>query len=247
MVLAYVGTRYAGWQVQPGRPTIQGVLEDRLSRMLDETITLFGAGRTDAGVHALGQVASFATARAIPIGGLRRGLNARLPEDIRVMQADEVRASFHARSDALGKDYRYRFAVSETVSPFDAPFVWPVRGRPDVAAMRRAARGFEGRHDFTSLAPADCELTDRVRTLGPIAVEESGSEILLAVRGDGFLRHMIRTLAGTVLEAGLGKRDPGSMPAVIAARDRRAAGVRAPARGLTLVRVLYEESACASS
>jgi tRNA pseudouridine38-40 synthase len=247
MVLAYVGTRYAGWQVQPGRPTIQGTLEEGLSRMLDETVTVFGAGRTDAGVHALGQVASFRTARPVPLEGLRRGLNARLPEDIRVMQADEAGASFHARSDARGKDYLYRYAVAEVVSPFDAPFVWPVRGRPDVPAMRRAARGFEGRHDFTSLAPADCELLDRVRTLGPIAVEESGSEIRLAVHGDGFLRHMIRTLAGTVLEAGLGKRDPDSMPAVLSARDRRAAGVRAPARGLTLVRVLYEEGTCASS
>jgi tRNA pseudouridine38-40 synthase len=253
LTLAYVGTRYAGWQVQPGRPTIQGILEERLARMLDETVTLFGAGRTDAGVHALGQVASFATRRPIPLHGLRRGLNARLPEDIRVMRADEAKASFHARSDARGKDYRYRFALAEVVSPFDAPFVWPVRGRPDLGAMRRAARGFEGRHDFTSLAPADCELEDRVRTLGPIAVEEekAGSGILLSVRGDGFLRHMIRTLAGTVLEAGLGKRDPDSIPAVLRARDRRAAGVRAPARGLTLVRVLYddldpEEAACAS-
>ncbi|HEV8120851.1 MAG TPA: tRNA pseudouridine(38-40) synthase TruA [Candidatus Polarisedimenticolia bacterium] len=247
MVVAYVGTRYAGWQVQPGRPTIQGVLEERLSLMLGETIALAGAGRTDSGVHALGQVASFSTARSIPLDGLRRGLNARLPEEIRVMQASEAKPSFHARSDARGKEYRYRFAVSEVVSPFEAPFVWPLRGRPDAAAMRRAAVAFEGRHDFTSLAPADCELDDRVRTLGPIAVEEKEREIVLSVHGDGFLRHMVRTLAGTVLEAGLGKRDPESMGAVLEARDRRAAGVRAPARGLTLVRVLYDaEGPCAS-
>ena len=114
--------------------------------------------------------------------------------------------------------------------------------------LRRAARAFEGRHDFTSLAPADCELDDRVRTLGPIAVDDLGDEIVLRVRGDGFLRHMIRTLAGTLLEAGLHRRDPESMPAVLEARDRRAAGVRAPAKGLVLVRVQYdEEAACASS
>ncbi|HET8945367.1 MAG TPA: tRNA pseudouridine(38-40) synthase TruA, partial [Candidatus Polarisedimenticolia bacterium] len=162
MTLAYVGTRYAGWQIQPQRPTIQGLLEDRLGRLLRDEVTLFGAGRTDSGVHALGQVASFATTREVPLDGLRRGLNARLPEDIRVLEATRVADSFHARSDARGKEYAYRFSQGEVTSPFRAPFVCPVRGRLDLDAMRRGAAGFEGRHDFTSLAPASIELEDRV-------------------------------------------------------------------------------------
>jgi len=243
MTLAYVGTRYAGWQVQPGRPTIQGVLEDRLARLLQEPITLFGAGRTDSGVHALGQVASFATARGVPLDGLRRGLNARLPEDIRVLEAQEAPDAFHARSDARGKEYAYTFSLGEVTSPFRAPFVCPVRGRLDLEAMRRGAAGFEGRHDFTSLAPASCELEDRVRTITLARIEAApGEEVVLRVRGDGFLRHMIRTLAGTLLDIGRGRRCAEEVPGILAARDRRAAGPCAAARGLTLVKVFYPEA-----
>ena len=239
MTIAYVGTRYAGWQIQPGRPTIQGFLEERLSRQLQEKVTLFGAGRTDSGVHALGQVASLQTTRNVPLGGLRRGLNARLPEDIRVIEADEAPDGFHARSDARGKEYAYRFSRGEVTSPFRAPFVCPVRGELDLEAMRRAAAGFEGRHDFTSLAPASCELEDRVRTITLTRIEEEGDEVVVRVRGDGFLRHMVRTIAGTILDVGRGRRRASDVPAILAARDRRAAGTCAPARGLTLVKVFY--------
>jgi tRNA pseudouridine38-40 synthase len=242
MTLAYVGTRYAGWQIQPQRPTIQGVLEDRLGRLLQEKVTLFGAGRTDAGVHALGQVASFTTERRMPLDGLRRGLNARLPEDIRVRAAEPVADSFHARSDARGKEYAYRYSRGEVTSPFRAPFVCPVRGRLDLDAMRRGAAGFEGRHDFTSLAPASIELEDRVRTITSVGIEEDGEEVVLRVRGDGFLRHMVRTIAGTLLDIACGRRDAAAVPGILEARDRRAAGPCAPARGLTLVRVFYGEA-----
>ena len=242
MTLAYVGTRYAGWQVQPGRPTIQGILEERLSRLLQEKITLFGAGRTDSGVHALGQVASLTTTRQVPLDGLRRGLNAKLPDDIRVLRADAAPDGFHARSDARGKEYVYRFSRGEVTSPFRAPFVCPVRGALDVAAMGRAAAAFEGRHDFTSLAPASCELEDRVRTITLARVEEEGDEVVVRVRGDGFLRHMVRTIAGTLLDIGRGRRAEAGVPAILEARDRRAAGTCAPARGLTLVQVFYAEA-----
>jgi len=242
MRLAYVGTRYAGWQIQPALPTIQGHLEDRLGRLLREKITVFGAGRTDSGVHALGQVASFTTERQVPLDGLRRGLNARLPEDIRVLEAGQVADSFHARSDAQGKEYAYRYSRGEVTSPFRAPFVCPVRGRLDLDAMRRGAAGFEGRHDFSSLAPTSLELEDRVRTIRSIRIEEEGDEVVLKVQGDGFLRHMVRTIAGTLLDIARGVREAGEVPRILAARDRRAAGPCAPARGLTLVQVFYAEA-----
>ena len=241
MTLAYVGTPFAGWQIQPGRPTVQGAIEAALSRMLDEPARLAGAGRTDAGVHALGQVASFTTGRAIPLDGLRRGLNARLPETIRVMAAEEAPAGFHARSDARAKDYRYRLSRAEVVLPFAAPFVTPVHGRLDVGAMREAARRFEGRHDFTSFCPVDCEIEDRRRTMQSSGIEAAGDEIVYEVRGEGFLRHMVRTIAGTLIEVGRGRIRPEEIEAILAARDRRRAGPCAPARGLVLVRVLYDD------
>ena len=241
MTLAYVGTPFAGWQIQPGRPTVQGAIEAALSRMLDEPVRLAGAGRTDAGVHALGQVASLTTGRAIPLDGLRRGLNARLPETIRVMAAEEAPAGFHARSDARSKDYRYRLSRAEVVLPFAAPFVTPVHGRLDVGAMREAARRFEGRHDFTSFCPVDCEIEDRRRTMQSSGIEEAGDEIVYEVRGEGFLRHMVRTIAGTLIEVGRGRIRPEEIEAILAARDRRRAGPCAPARGLVLVRVLYDD------
>lgn len=239
LTIAYVGTRYAGWQIQPARPTIQGLLEDRLSRLLQEKITLFGAGRTDSGVHAMGQVASFATGREVPLGGLRRGVNAILPEDIRILEAERVEDAFHARSDARGKEYAYRYSRGEVTSPFRAPFVCPVRGGLDLEAMRRGAAGFEGRHDFTSLAPASIDLDDLVRTITAVRLEEEGEEVVLRVRGDGFLRHMVRTIAGTLVDIGRGRRRPEEVGAILEARDRRAAGPVAPARGLTLVQVFY--------
>ena len=241
MTLAYVGTRYAGWQVQPARPTIQGVLEDRLSRMLREAVRVAGAGRTDAGVHALGQVASFTTTRIVPLDGLRRGLNARLPEDVRVLRAEPAAEGFHARSSARGKEYRYRIGRAEVTSPFDAPFVWAVRGALDVGAMQRAARVLVGRHDFTSFCRADCEIEDRSRTLRRSEIREEGDQVVYLVEGEGFLRHMVRTIVGTLVEVGRGRRAPEAMAEVLAARDRRAAGVCAPAAGLVLTSVDYGE------
>jgi len=243
MIVSYVGTRFAGWQVQPGRATVQGILEERIARMLQEPVRIAGAGRTDAGVHASGQVANVTISSRIPIAGLLRGLNARLPPDIAVMHAEEVPESFHARADARGKEYLYRITRAERVSPFDAPFVAPVHGRLDVEAMRRAARDLLGTHDFTSFCPADSELEDKVRTLSASEVTENGVEVRYRVVGNGFLRHMVRTLAGTLILAGRGRLDPGSIPHILKARDRRQAGPVAPACGLVLERVLYKKEA----
>ncbi|MEK7798441.1 MAG: tRNA pseudouridine(38-40) synthase TruA [Acidobacteriota bacterium] len=241
MIVAYVGTRYAGWQVQPGRPTIQGVLEDRIARMLRESIRIAGAGRTDAGVHARGQVANFPTGSRIPAGGLVRGLNALLPDDIAVMRAEEVPEAFHARADARGKEYRYRIARAEVVSPFEAPFVAAVRGRLDAVVMRGAARHFLGTHDFTSFCPVASPIEDKVRTLRVSEVTEEEGRVEYRVVGDGFLRHMVRTLVGTLMLVGRGRLDAAAIPHIMAARDRRLAGPVAPARGLVLEQVFYGE------
>jgi tRNA pseudouridine38-40 synthase len=239
MTIAYVGTAYSGWQIQPHRPTIQGVLEERLSRMLPDRPRLAGAGRTDAGVHARGQVANFATACAIPPAGLRRGLNAILPPDIAVLEVEEAPPEFHARANARAKDYRYRIVVGEVVSPFDAPFVLQVRGGLDVAAMRAAAGRLLGTHDFSSFCLAGTEVESRVRTLHLSEVAVEGPAIEYRVRGEGFLRHMVRTIVGTLVDVGKGRRRPEEIGAILAARDRRAAGPSAAARGLVLDRVIY--------
>jgi tRNA pseudouridine38-40 synthase len=241
MIVAYVGTGFAGWQVQPGRPTIQGVLEDRISRLLQEKTSLAGAGRTDAGVHARGQVANFLTGCRIPPDGLLRGLNARLPPAIAVMRVEEADAAFHARADARWKEYRYRIARATVVSPFEAPFVAVVRGGLDVPAMRLASRAFEGRHDFTSFCAADTRVESKVRRVLRSEIEEHDGGVEYRVRADGFLRHMVRTLAGTLIQVGQGRIDVAAIPAILEARDRRAAGLCAPARGLTLEKVSYTE------
>jgi tRNA pseudouridine38-40 synthase len=242
ITVAYVGTRYAGWQVQPGRPTIQGLLEDRLALLVGEPIRIAGAGRTDAGVHARGQVASFTTASPIPLDGLRRGLNARLPADIRVVRAEEAATGFHARTDARAKEYRYRMARGEFVSPFDAPYVTEVRGAIDPGAMREAAAAFLGSHDFGSFCPADCRLENKRRAIDRSEVREDGPFLEYLVRGNGFLRHMVRTMVGTLIDVGQGRRPPGAIGRILAARDRRAAGPCAPARGLVLEQVFYGEA-----
>ena len=241
MIVAYVGTRYSGWQVQPEQATVQGVLEGTIAALLQEKVRLAGAGRTDAGVHAAGQVANFLSPSRIPAEGLRRGLNDRLPEDIRIMRVEETAPGFHARADARGKEYRYRIARAEVVSPFDAPFAAAVRGPLDLAAMRSAAAAFEGRHDFTSFCATQCRIENKERTVSRSDLAESGPFLEYRVRADGFLQHMVRTLVGTLILVGKGRMPSGSIPAILEARDRRAAGPCAPPRGLVLEKVFYEE------
>ena len=243
LLIAYVGTRFAGWQVQPGRPTIQGTLEETLGRMLQETVCLAGAGRTDAGVHARGQVANFPTTSRIPADGLLRGANARLPEDVRILAVDEVDASFHARADALGKEYRYRLFGGGVLSPFDAPFAVAVRGGLEVDEMRRAAERFIGTHDFTSFSASSCRIADRRRTVTRSDIEAHGEFIEYRVRADGFLQHMVRNMAGTLIDVGRGRLRAAAIAGILEARDRRAAGLCAPPQGLVLETVFYEEGA----
>lgn len=240
-ILEYDGTDFLGWQTQgAGARTVQGTLEAALARLAGGAVEVTGAGRTDAGVHAEGQVASAAFEVALCAAELRRALNALLPEDLAVVACDVVPDAFHPRRDARAKLYRYAVWNGPVRSPLRRRRSHAVAAPLDVAAMARAAGAFEGRHDFASLRSAGSGVQTTERTLYRCAVEgHAGTEVRLLVEGSGFLRHMVRTLAGTLLEVGLGRRGPDGMAALLAARDRAAAGPTAPACGLTLVRVAW--------
>jgi tRNA pseudouridine38-40 synthase len=268
LTLAYDGTGFCGWQVQPGKPTIQGELQAALGRITGETPLPQGSGRTDAGVHALAQVASFALHAPIPPENLHRALNRTLPPSIRVLETRTVRsAAFHARHSALAKTYEYRIFRGPVCPPFLARYVYACPWPMELAALQLAARIFLGEHDFQSFAATDPELESRelanssdldqkikaptapptvpptVRTIFSSAWEQrqtwDGELLVYRVQGNGFLHHMVRNLVGTMLEVGRGRLSPEQIPVILAARSRSAAGPTAPARGLFLHSVEY--------
>jgi tRNA pseudouridine38-40 synthase len=239
LTLAYDGTNYVGWQRQASGASIQGVIEDALRELDGADVAVNGAGRTDAGVHALGQVASCTLGRSIEAPVLVRALNARLPPDIRALAADPVPPEFHARFTASRKTYRYQFCEAPILSPFDRLYVAHVRGSLDVDAMDEAARALEGRHDFAAFATAGGGTRTTERTVARSRVVRAGGLVLYEITGDGFLRHMVRAIAGTLVEIGRGRWPRGTMLEVLDARDRARAGPTAPARGLFLVAVEY--------
>lgn len=241
LTLEYDGGRFAGWQVQPdGRRTLQGTLEDAVERVTGSRVRVTGAGRTDAGVHAEGQVASLRADTELGAGRLGRALNGVLPPDLAVVAAELAPEDFHARFDARAKLYRYRIWNGPARSPLRRRNALFVERLFDLGAMRRAAEAFVGTHDFASFQAARSAARSTVRTVTRCEVEgRARGEVQLWVEGDGFLRQMVRILAGTLIEVGRGRRAADSMAAVLAARDRRRAGPTAPARGLTLVRVSY--------
>ena len=266
LVLAYDGTPFHGWQIQPGLSTVQGLLSDTIYRIVGERVLPQGSGRTDAGVHALGQVASFAIEAPIPAVNLHRAMNRCLPPSVRVMSAEVVSADFHARHSAIGKTYEYRIFPlkpapsdvgatedSETLAsnicpPMLAPFVWPCPWPLDLAALNRAAGYVLGTHDFTSFAASDPDMTAReldeaprtpVRTIRHSAWHAADRLVVYRVTGSGFLHHMVRNLVGTFVQAGAHRLDPDSLPALLAARNRAVAGATAPATGLFLINVNY--------
>jgi tRNA pseudouridine38-40 synthase len=242
LTVAYDGTNYVGWQRQAGGESVQGAIEAAFAPLCGGTApTVSGAGRTDAGVHALGQVASVNVSFATAVDAVQRALNVRLPPDIRVRRVEEAVPGFHARFRARGKTYRYRIVTDAVLSPFDRWFVWHAPGGRDVDAMRQAAALLRGRHDFASFQASGSAPGDTVRILREIAISCSADELIIDVDGDGFLRHMVRTIVGTLNEVGRGQRPAAAMPEVLAARDRRTAGETAPACGLTLVAVHYGE------
>jgi len=254
ITLAYDGSTYVGWQRQAEGESIQGVLEEALSRFDGNPVTVHGAGRTDAGVHALGQVASVRLASDIDDATLARALNAQLPESIRVLGVATVPDDFHARFSATSKTYRYVIARSTVASPFTRAFCWHVPEPLDLMAIRQAARQLLGRHDFSAFrsvgggSPDSERTVMRAEVLGLPAHGPGiwGGEQMIAVElaADGFLRHMVRAVTGTLVEVGRGWRSPDSISALVARGSRSQAGATAPPQGLFLVRVDYDRSAC---
>jgi tRNA pseudouridine38-40 synthase len=237
LVLAYDGTGFRGFARQSGVRTVQGVLEESLTRLLGHPPTISVAGRTDAGVHALGQVISF-QAEGEP-SRLQRALNGMLGPEIVVRAARAVPAGFDARRSARAREYRYRIRTSEVADPFTARFEWHRPGRYRPGEMRRAARLLEGEHDFASFCRAPNDRSSTVRRLERLTIRPTGETLELRARANAFLHQMVRSLVGTLVAVGEGKLAPDDMPAVLGARSRAAAGPVAPPMGLTLVRVLY--------
>lgn len=241
--VAYDGTNYVGFQRQDNGVSIQQRLEEAFAAFAggseDRPIVVEGAGRTDAGVHAIGQVASVRVPFDTAVDAIGRALNVRLPADIRVTAVEEAPAGFHARHGATAKHYRYAIVTAGLVSPFERWFVWHAPGNWRIAAMREAAGHLVGRHDFASFQARGASVKDTVRTIHRLDVLETSGRITIEVEGNGFLRHMVRAMVGTLMEVGGGQRTPGSLVEVLAARNRQAAGATAPACGLTLVSISY--------
>jgi tRNA pseudouridine38-40 synthase len=258
LVVEYDGTNYVGWQRQAEGVSIQGLIEDALAAFEGGPVTVFGAGRTDAGVHAVGQVASARLHAAHDVETLQRGLNAVLPVDVRVLSIVEAAPAFHARFDAVSKTYEYRIVNAPYVSAFLHRYAWHVPGHLDIDAMREGALALLGRHDFAAFRSAGGESSTTERTILSIDLHSWESDprrsltqgpdlghrithcpLVLRVTGDGFLRHMVRTIAGTLDDVGLGRWGSSHVAAILASRDRGHAGRAAPPCGLFLIDVSY--------
>ncbi|MBY0089001.1 tRNA pseudouridine(38-40) synthase TruA [Brevibacillus brevis] len=238
-VLAYDGTDFSGFQVQPDQVTVQGEIEAALNRITGEDIQVFGSGRTDAGVHARGQVIHFDTSSNIPMDKWRFVLNNQLPDSIVIRTVEEVDASFHARFDVQVKEYRYCIDNNPVADVFRHRYSDHVRFPLDVDAMQQAAHYLVGEHDFTSFCSAKTFVEDKVRTVYGLTVEKIGDEVWVTCRGNGFLYNMVRIIVGTLVEVGQGKRSPAELREILAACDREKAGKTAPAKGLTMWEVVY--------
>ena len=262
IILTYDGTSYNGWQVQPNLPTVQGTLAQAIHRITGETVLPQGSGRTDTGVHALAQVASFSLTVPIPATNLHRALNRALPAGIRVLSVEVVSQNFHARHSALRKTYEYRILPGNRIcSPMLAPYVWPCRLTLDLTLLQQAATHILGTHDFTSFAANDPDHTTRseqpadagphstpnsllstpclTRTIYHSVWQQQNDLLIYRITGNGFLHHMVRNLVGTFVEAGANRISTDAIPQILAARNRSAAGPTAPASGLFLVEVEY--------
>lgn len=241
LIVEYDGTNYVGWQRQAEGVSIQGLLEEALGPFEGGPPPVHGAGRTDAGVHALGQVASVRTRTEHSVATLQRALNAVLPSDVRVVAVEDAPTAFHARFDAVSKTYEYRIANTPFVSAFQYRYVWHVPGALNLAAMRLGAEALLGRHDFAAFQSTGGDVHTTVRTILSVTVgsDQGQTPLVIRVTGDGFLRHMVRSIAGTLVDVGLGRWPASQVAEILAGRDRSRAGRAAPAAGLWLVRVDY--------
>jgi tRNA pseudouridine38-40 synthase len=244
LVLSYDGTEFAGWQIQPDATTIQETLAKAIERLTGMRVLPQGSGRTDAGVHALAQVATFTTESSVPTENFVKALNDSLPTSIRALEASEAPASFHARKSATGKTYRYRIFRGAICPPFLARYVWHYPYPLDEAAMAEAAGMVVGKHDFTSFAAVDPERrreeeASNVRTISASGWKREDDEFIYTVHGSGFLHHMVRNLVGTFILVGKKTLTPVDITRILNARDRSAAGATAPASGLYLAQVDY--------
>jgi tRNA pseudouridine38-40 synthase len=239
ITIEYDGTHYHGWQVQPNGESIQSVLERAVSTFLGTPTRVTGSGRTDAGVHALGQVANFVSTKDYEPHRIRRALNALTPADIAVKEVEIAADSFDARRDGRSRVYEYHILNRPTASPFQLNRAWHLHEPLDVEAMRAAIRCLIGEHDFTSFRAAGCEAVHPVREVYRTSVERHGELLVYTIEATAFLRHMVRNIVGTLVEVGRGLRTPQSFSELLEARDRTKAGPTAPAQGLFLVEVKY--------
>jgi tRNA pseudouridine38-40 synthase len=241
LVVEYDGTGLCGWQRQANGPTVQGHLEEALARLLAHEVRVAGASRTDAGVHASGQVAAFRTERTIPLHGIRRGLNSMLPAAIAVVEAADADDDFHPRFSATGKHYRYLVHTRAERSPRWRDRAWHRPGALDLDAMRGAAAALIGEHDFAAFRAAGCTAKHTIRRIERIEISESPESLIaIDVRGNAFLRNMVRIVVGTLVEVGDGRRRATQVGEILALKDRTRAGITAPPQGLELVSVRYD-------
>ncbi|MCX7572330.1 tRNA pseudouridine(38-40) synthase TruA [Tumebacillus sp. DT12] len=240
LTIAYDGTNFHGFQVQPNLRTVQGVLEEVIGRVAQHPVSIIGSGRTDAGVHARAQVVNFETDVRIPVEKWPIALNTRLPDDLVVTAAEEMPPDFHSRFSAKGKVYRYQIDLSASPNVFTRLYAYhypyPLRIEP----MIEAARHLAGRHDFTSFCAANTPVENKVRLLHHVELTREDHLLTITCRGEGFLYNMVRIIAGTLLDVGRDRISPDAIPTILSACDRTQAGVTAPAHGLTMWEVLYE-------
>lgn len=238
LTLEYDGTGFSGWQVQPDERTVQGVLQECLSEMMGSRIRVVGSGRTDAGVHALRQVAHADVTRDIPASNIMMGLNSALPKDVRVLECVDTKETFHAQRSARGKTYRYTVLNGIRPTALDRHRVWHVRQPLDIDAMKKGAEHLLGKHDFTAFKSAGDD-TSTVRELRQLDITREADHVVLTFEANGFLKHMVRNLTGALVEVGLGKLEPDDIKRLLEARSRVNAPKKAPSQGLVLVQVHY--------
>jgi tRNA pseudouridine38-40 synthase len=240
MIVEYDGTAYCGWQRQENGSTIQQVLEEAIKLITGQKVAVIGSGRTDAGVHALNQVASFKCSTSLPVNNIYRGMNSVLPPDIVVKEMEEVAGEFHAQHDVKSKVYVYKICNQRLRPALGRDFFWFIRFPLDLEVMRKSAKYLIGTHDFSCFCATGTHVKDRVRTIIDIEIKTCDDGLIeIKVEAQGFLKYMVRNIIGTLVEVGRGKRMPEEMKAIIESRNRKSAGITAPACGLFLKEVKY--------